>query len=317
MGSEEFPGFGVVLLRCQAEPGDGLRPLGAGLLQEVLGVAGLAGGLAFDGAEAEVVGRVVGVGLDIAEVELGDKGALGGGGFHHADALLLVHGDVAAFVVVDAGLADGGGVVLFYGGEDELDAGGWVGGEFVADDAPDAFGELGGREVGGGEGVEGFEVVGGDGGVVGLVVVLALEGLGAGGKGEADLDGGLDGDGLAVLRCGGKAPFAEGGEGGFVEAEAGGGEGCDGIDFAGGADGEFEDDGAFVAELAGVDGEVRGGVFEDAGRGDAGLEEGGRLGGEGEDRQEEQRAHGAIFARVAAGRLECKDVHCRRWLRRI
>ena len=59
MGSEEFPGFGVVLLRCQAEPGDGLRPLGAGLLQEVLGVAGLAGGLAFDGAEAEVVGRVL------------------------------------------------------------------------------------------------------------------------------------------------------------------------------------------------------------------------------------------------------------------
>lgn len=61
---------------------------------------------------------------------------------------------------------------------------------------------------------------------------------------------------LAVLRGGGEAPFAEGGDGGFVEAEAGGVEGGDGVDFAGGADGEFEDDGAFVAELAGVDGVV-------------------------------------------------------------
>lgn len=66
--------------------------------------------------------------LDIAEVELGDKGALGGGGLHHTDAPRLVHGDVAAFVVVDAGLADGGGVVLFDGGEDEFDAGGGLAG---------------------------------------------------------------------------------------------------------------------------------------------------------------------------------------------
>lgn len=62
MGVEELLCFGVVLLGGEAEPGDGLWPLGAGLLQEVLSVAGLAGGLAFVGAEAEIVGRVVGVG---------------------------------------------------------------------------------------------------------------------------------------------------------------------------------------------------------------------------------------------------------------
>ena len=77
----------VVLGAGEAQPGYRLRPLGAGLLQQILGVAGLAGGLAFFCAEAEVVGRVVGVGLDIAEVELGDESALGGGGLHHVEAL--------------------------------------------------------------------------------------------------------------------------------------------------------------------------------------------------------------------------------------